>query len=650
MRQHDPRILSATSFNLFRDNFTPFDENDRLPSLQLKGSCEHGFLVKPYQTSETHIAMACYKCRIRCTLEVENSEKPCPSDKYPFHFLVLDEARGRFDQSRPGTGSESYDFRCMCCDTKTRLHYLPPIFTESDVKTLTSKELIQERATAALKAHPDRLQGTPTPSPSVVVDNLRRYVANVLNGSSKKPVVAFTVKRFQMSFGPDGENCADLLKKIGFEKSVDPPGWAVPQMDQQDEYPFETEQNRLLDDLEIELRILLLSQPQAEREEATTNVPGFDDAIPSLLKMLRTTENQNARPQTTGITVNYFKHLGIPSTIDDGAATRYYELQIKADPERASYYLRCLQRIGKVRTGFTIPTFVVAQNQNGIYTDTEIAEAYRYFGLPTPFGSHEDETVIGTFRARLLDDPVREDMMRKHLLKIGLARNSETIKAVAEDRIVTYEQALDHLGVVPETSDDFVLSSYTSRASESAKSAESARKALEIIADERGSEALHTFLKTGSIPEPDMDIGQAYGLFSIDDRTIDDDIILAVFESFLADAPGRIEESRRALAAIAKDRGSVALESYLCGGQQDIATANAETPVGLDNIGNTCYLNSLLQYLFTVKPFREMILSVENFLEPDVGVEKIVGSRKVTRKEVERSQKCKSLIHYFEVI
>lgn len=39
---------------------------------------------------------------------------------------------------------------------------------------------------------------------------------------------------------------------------------------------------------------------------------------------------------------------------------------------------------------------------------------------------------------------------------------------------------------------------------------------------------------------------------------------------------------------------------------------NYALPVGLHNIGNTCYLNSLLQYLFTVKPVREIVLNYDN--------------------------------------
>lgn len=36
-------------------------------------------------------------------------------------------------------------------------------------------------------------------------------------------------------------------------------------------------------------------------------------------------------------------------------------------------------------------------------------------------------------------------------------------------------------------------------------------------------------------------------------------------------------------------------------------------PVGLNNIGNTCYLNSLLQYLYTVKAVRDIANNYDEF-------------------------------------
>ena len=47
--------------------------------------------------------------------------------------------------------------------------------------------------------------------------------------------------------------------------------------------------------------------------------------------------------------------------------------------------------------------------------------------------------------------------------------------------------------------------------------------------------------------------------------------------------------------------------------QGDSGPANMELPAGLENIRNTCYLNSILQYLFTVRPLRETVIDWEKY-------------------------------------
>jgi ubiquitin carboxyl-terminal hydrolase 25 len=83
---------------------------------------------------------------------------------------------------------------------------------------------------------------------------------------------------------------------------------------------------------------------------------------------------------------------------------------------------------------------------------------------------------------------------------------------------------------------------------------------------------------------------------SIDDFTID-----------MNDAPNRVEE----------DSGPV-----------DMAA-----PIGLENIGNTCYLNSLLQYLFTVNAVRDIIENWDQYklelTEENLARRRLGGSRVV---------------------
>lgn len=169
---------------------------------------------------------------------------------------------------------------------------------------------------------------------------------------------------------------------------------------------------------------------------------------------------------------------------------------------------------------------------------------------------------------------------------------------------------------------------------------------MALIAESRKSVALKHFINTGEMIAGEMDIGDAYRLLQIPDRTADDGAIIAAYTICIDENPGDAERYNQALTIIAKQLDSSTLRN-MAGISNEPDRSMQDWPVGLQNIGNTCYLNSLLQFYFSVRPFRELILDFERFQmdlnDEETLAKKQVGSRKVTKKEVERSQRCELL-------
>lgn len=110
--------------------------------------------------------------------------------------------------------------------------------------------------------------------------------------------------------------------------------------------------------------------------------------------------------------------------------------QIAVDPTRASRYLQCLQEIGHLRGGedaLAIGRAVeTAYADHNLYTQVDVADAYRYFGLSGDDSRLTEDSIIGTFYNYLSSTP-QEMETRRQLWRIGDSRNSERIRSAAED-------------------------------------------------------------------------------------------------------------------------------------------------------------------------------------------------------------------------
>lgn len=323
--------------------------------------------------------------------------------------------------------------------------------------------------------------------------------------------------------------------------------------------------------------------------------------------------------------------------------------QVATDLANQSYYFECLQDLAIGRKSEMLETQVSILASNGVTSKHDLDAAYKYFGIdPAHAGVIGDEHIIGSFRARLSDmSPLLADEARKQLRVLGDARNSENIRAEAADAIETFEQAMAWFELDTNATDDFVTTMFTLKTQDNPSCLENARKALSIVVDKRQSQRLRQFMKSGTMEEPEMDVGEAYALFSVDNRTLplDLDVLKTTVDIAI---PGDVEKLQKAFAIIQQDQAQNFDNRINNPNRPAEARRNSyplETwPVGLRNIGNTCYLNSVLQFLFTIKPLREMILNCDEYFQdpsPEALMEKKVGRAVVTVDRVVTAQKCK---------
>lgn len=198
---------------------------------------------------------------------------------------------------------------------------------------------------------------------------------------------------------------------------------------------------------------------------------------------------------------------------------------------------------------------------------------------------------------------------------------------------------------------------------------ETAEEALRIIATYRRQTLLDPYAAQMPVEKAQMSIQQAYSIFNMDpDAEAGDDSLIAAYITYLADVQDdglKQQNFHDALAAIARHRASDTLLNFIktwnnpdqdgkcspdLGRNRSDGLGSPSIPAGLNNIGNTCYLNSVLQYFFALRPLREAVLREQQRLKEAAsgtagtggspsGIK--VGGRAITPYETERSSKCK---------
>ncbi|KAF2868909.1 hypothetical protein BDV95DRAFT_106347 [Massariosphaeria phaeospora] len=678
---YDPRHEERAGRNLLTTappHYNPDPAAPRSPAVPNR-NCRHVFLNKSEQSKPPRhgedaahdtvykVAAFCSKCLWHLDLTVDfrdngNRSTPCrPGTDFALHHFQYrpdpeEEARGS-PVDRPHERNHSFSCSAPKCPVDVHIRLTPPRFDDQDIVLLTDRAVLRKRWEAAKQLGGDRADATMA-RPVDALDFLSTYLLDSLNPVKGKSRIPLMNRKFLRTFGKD---CDSILKRLGFTNTVELEDdgssadvWYLPKVGPLahplDSVPSPT---NILYDARYELVTIISRYPEHERtgvrHDPTIPQPAMNDLEMALGCLAYSKTQGRGAPRNASYEEDhpYYAGLGAVGDFSDALLMFAYSRQVAVDMDNTPYYFECLQDLSIGRASAELQTKVALLASNGQTNRREIAKAYRHFGIePRHANTINEDHIIGSFRSRLSDESHNMvEETRKQLRIIGSARNSQRILDEASDAIETYEQALSYLGMDIDQTDDFIPTMYTVKVGDNAGSVQTARKAVKIIAEARNSQRLRDFLANGLMPSAEMEVGEAYALLNIGNRTekIDMEVLKNQLDLQAADNPESSAKYEQAFQLVQQDQAQN-YNNYSNDTSAPYSTRHPlqTWPVGCKNIGNTCYLNSVLQFLFTVKPLREMVLNCDTHLQettPEaLSAKKNVGRSKVTAEQVDKAR------------
>lgn len=662
---YDPRYEDRARRNLLTTPPPHYDPDAERSAAVPRKNCRHVLLYKEEQSFQepqpspvAKVAAYCSRCRFHFDVRVDcrdNGDRNAPcgprNPEYPLHHF----------QFQRQSGEGTYGFCCSAprCPADLTIRIAPPRFTDHDVHTLTDRVLLRRRWEAAKALVGDRADGTMA-RPVDAPDYLNTYLQDSLNPQKGKTRIPLLNRKFLKTFGRD---CDSILKKVGFTSAVeiDEDGteadvWYLPRPSPAGQVldSVEPTVRNVIEDARYELNTIIINYPERERVNARHVQLKPPSARSFIERALGCDQYPKAKGRTETRSTNheedhpYYAGLGAVGDFADELLLFAYHRQTAMDKANAPYYFECLQDLAVGRRSESLQSEVAVLASQGSFKRSEVALAYRYFDIdPSHAHALNDDHITGVFRSRLADiSAATAEESRNQLRIIGYARGSRAILDAASDSIETYDQALSWLGMDSTHPDDFIASMFTSKVGDNPASKDTARKALQIVANHRNSQRLKDFLENGTMEAAAMDEGEAYATLEIDDRTaqIDLDILSSQVQALIESNPSNVARLQEAHTKVRQDQENRFGKSSEYQMHSTVDYPVESWPVGCCNIGNTCYLNSVLQFLFTIKPLRDLVLHCENNLQdlaPEALRKKRVGRTAVSLARAETGQQCK---------
>ncbi|KAH3681859.1 hypothetical protein WICPIJ_007165 [Wickerhamomyces pijperi] len=342
----------------------------------------------------------------------------------------------------------------------------------------------------------------------------------------------------------------------------------------------------------------------------------------------------------------YYINISAYPFYSDELIIKCYNNTVNSDAKNLPSYFDCIHEISNLKSTARINQFFNGLSRAGILGQKEIDAAYRRLLGQADGSLADDDTIISAYQMEVLQsssDHSRQ-LLRTSLEVVAKMRQSAKLTKFLAYELMPIDKAYELLGIEypDEITDDVIPTLVQMKKDDLADRAQEVDRAFITVASERKSAFLLNIveLEFPDIIEP-MDFTDACRELAVDKDHAEDIQIIEIFKNVTLSNQLEIKRARCALRVIGEHKDSDLIRQYLTTGNLDSSLIDSyEWPVGLNNIGNTCYLNSILQYLFSVKPVREFVLNFNGALEETEKqkyLDRTLGGSKLTPHQLVRS-------------
>ncbi|KAH7029123.1 uncharacterized protein B0I36DRAFT_363709 [Microdochium trichocladiopsis] len=564
--------------------------NQQLPELFTRQPCDHELQLIGTQTYEdshaNFVSTVCGLCRhhFHFSSNGPSSLVRRLGQDHPQHMLLAYEQQSPNDFAEDRSRNKhDYTYaaaRFICCDQdchfSIEIRASSPRITDRDVDLFQDVGRVRENLARAREDDPDRYADVEADYGTQAASTMLVYLSDHL---ARKPdagplKIKKRNKRFMVSFSTDFD---PLLRSLGWEEREDPEGeacWFLPQPTPPHEPTLTRTLQAHYEDARAELILLFTTtRPTPAWEQVLRVLQGHYDPYRSAPSLLNQIEEDDL--DLLGCLRDY------GPTVFSWAAI----LLANIDPRRRQNFTQAALRCIKDRSEIARDAIVIFDSS---YDAGSTNASFEYFAT-TPSARNDAQYFIDQYKTIIGQNPTDDEKAKalQHLQIIEGETKLQIISQMEPDMLMFEGSAFPNntSGV------------YSVKAAEQLLGIEAAWPA-DLI---RGF--VHNLDETKSRSEVaralDSLANHKRGLGELNDAEE-----LQQMASFLQGSETGHLQAKQAATPKHESTGSNSLSE---------PAKSMDIPPGIYNIGNTCYLNSLLQYFYNVVPIRRLLKNFDDF-------------------------------------